>query len=277
VVVLPAVCPVCGNEVRRLEGEAAARCSGGFQCGAQRKESLRHFVSRRALDIEGLGEKLIDQLVDAGLVQRPSDFWRLSVAALTELERMGAKSAANVVAALQARKQTSLQRVLHALGIPGVGETTANALAQHFGSLARLQAADVAQLQGVPDVGPVIAASVQAYFANAENAAELQRLCDPAVAGLAWSESAGATEGATESHVAGPLSGLTVVITGSFEDITREAATELLQQLGAKVSGSVSGKTSLLIAGAEAGSKLTKAEKLGGRAAATAGWPPRLN
>ena len=256
---LPARCPVCGHAVVRVEGEAAARCSGGYSCGAQRKESLRHFASRRALDVEGLGDKLIEQLVDAGLVSSPADFWQLSAAQLAGLPRMGEKSAANVVAALQERRATTLPRLLHALGIPGVGESTAAALAAHFGTLDALVDADEATLQEVPDVGPVIAASLRAYFADRGHRHELQRLRDPAVAGLRWPEHAG------RKPATGPLEGLTIVITGSFADISRDAATDALQALGAKVSGSVSAKTSLLVAGAEAGSKLARAEKLGVR------------
>jgi DNA ligase (NAD+) len=257
---LPESCPVCGHAVVRVAGEAAARCSGGYSCSAQRKEALRHFVSRRALDVEGLGDKLIEQLVDAELVRSPADFWALNVAQLSELPRMGEKSAANVVAALHERRQTTLPRLLHALGIPGVGESTAAALAAHFGSLQRLMEADQTALQAVSDIGPVIAASLRAYFDDAGHRNELKRLRDPAGAALEWPEHEG-----RKPTAEGPLTGLTIVITGSFTGITREEATEALQKLGAKVAGSVSGKTSLLIAGEEAGSKLAKAQALGVR------------
>ncbi len=257
---LPEQCPVCAHAVVRVPGEAAARCSGGYSCSAQRKEALRHFVSRRALDVEGLGDKLIEQLVDADLVRSPADFWALSVAQLAELPRMGEKSAANVIAALHERRRTTLPRLLHALGIPGVGESTAAALAAHFGSLQRLMDADEAALQTVSDVGPVIAASLRAYFEDAGHRNELKRLRDPAGAALEWPEHEG-----RKPVAEGPLTGMTIVITGSFTGMTREEATEALQKLGAKVAGSVSSKTSLLVAGEEAGSKLAKAEALGVR------------
>jgi len=257
---LPERCPVCDHAVVRVAGEAAARCSGGYSCSAQRKEALRHFVSRRALDVEGLGDKLIEQLVDADLVRSPADFWSLTVEQLAQLPRMGEKSAANIVAALQERRQTTLPRLLHALGIPGVGESTAAALAAHFGSLDRLLAAHADALQAVPDVGPVIAASLRAYFEDHGHRDELQRLRDPERAGLRWLEHEGQPPVPT-----GPLAGLTLVITGTFAGITRDEAIDALQRLGAKVTGSVSAKTSMLVAGEEAGSKLEKARKLGVR------------
>ena len=251
---LPAQCPVCGSPVLRTEGEAAARCSGGFNCAAQRKEALRHFASRRALDIEGLGDKLIEQLVDRGQVATPADLYALSIEELAGLERMGEKSAANVLAALARSKQTSLPRFLHALGIRDVGEATAAALAQHFGTLAALQSATVEQIQEVPDVGPVIAAHVQAFFAARANQRVIERLL---AAGFSWPESK------PRPASAQPLAGLTVVLTGALNSMTREAATAALQELGAHLSSAVSKRTSYVIAGSESGSKLTRARELG--------------
>ena len=257
-VVLPDVCPVCGSPVVRIAGEAAARCTGGYSCSAQRKEALRHFASRRALDIEGLGDKLIDQLVEQNLVRSPADFWGLALEDWAALDRMGEKSAENLLQALQAARNTTLPRLLHALGIPDVGEATALALAAHFGALINLQQASVDEILEVPDVGPIIAAKVRGYFDSPDNQRELKRLRDPAGAALSWSE------GPRQAVVnAGALAGLTVVLTGTLASMTREAATEQLQALGAKVAGSVSKKTSYVIAGADAGSKLTKAAALG--------------
>ncbi len=254
---LPARCPVCDSPVVRGEGEAAARCTGSFNCAAQRKESLRHFASRRALDIEGLGDKLIEQMVDQGLLHTPSDIYALTAPALEGLERMGEKSAASLIAAIAHSKHTSLPRLLHGLGIPGVGESTARALADHFGSLKALSGASVPQILEVADVGPVIAADVQSFFAEPRHIAELARLRE---LGLKWPEGppVRASDGA-----AAPLAGVTVVLTGSLVGMTREQASERLAALGAKVSGSVSKKTRYVIAGAEAGSKLTRARELG--------------
>jgi DNA ligase (NAD+) len=254
---LPAQCPICHSPVVRVEGEAAARCTGGFSCPAQRKEALRHFASRRALDIEGLGEKLIDQLVTQDRLRTPGDIYTLEAAQLSELERMGDKSAANLVAAIERSKATTLPRLLHALGITGVGESTAQELARHFGSLAALQAASVEQILEVPDVGPVIAASVHAFFADERHRRELARLQS---LGLHWPEAAPA---AAAVQAALPLSGVTVVLTGTLSGLSREQAAAQLSALGAKVSGSVSKKTRYLIAGAEPGSKLKRAEQLG--------------
>jgi DNA ligase (NAD+) len=254
---LPDKCPICHSRVVRVEGEAAARCSGGFTCPAQRKEALRHFASRRALDIEGLGDKLIDQLVGQDLLRTPSDIFALDAAQLVELERMGEKSAANLVAAIEHSKATTLPRLLHGLGIAGVGESTAKALADHFGSLDALAAASVEQILEVPDVGPIIAASVQGFFADARHRTEFKRLRS---LGLHWPEGPPV---AREPKQALPLSGVTVVLTGTLPTMSRDEAAEQLQALGAKVSGSVSKKTSYVIAGAEPGSKLKRAEQLG--------------
>jgi len=256
---LPATCPVCGARVVRVEGEAAARCTGAFNCAAQRKESLRHFASRRALDIEGLGDKLIEQLVDADLLKTPSDIYALSAATLTALPRMGEKSAANLLAAIEHSKHTSLPRLLNGLGMPGVGESTARALADHFGSLEALQRASEQQILEVADVGPVIAADVRGFLDDERHLRELARLRH---FGLKWPEGP-ATPAKSALH--GPLAGLTVVLTGTLEGMTREQAGERLAALGAKVSGSVSKRTRYLVAGSEAGSKLTRARELGVR------------
>jgi DNA ligase (NAD+) len=259
VITLPLNCPVCASPVLRAEGESAARCSGGFVCSAQRKEALAHFVGRRALDVDGLGDKLIDQLVEIGRVKGPADLWLLSAAELAALERMGAKSAARLSAALARARATTLPRFIHALGIPDVGESTAAALARHFGRLDALLAASEAQLLEVPDVGPVIAAKILRYFADQRQRAEIQRLRDPLHgAGLHWEESAG--QGAAAP---GALAGLTIVLTGTLAGITREAASDQLAALGAKVASSVSKQTDYLVAGEAAGSKLSKAQALG--------------
>ena len=265
-VVLPATCPVCGSAVVRTPGEAAARCSGGFVCKAQRQEALAHFVSRRALDIDGLGDKLIAQLVDTGRVRQPSDFWTLDATELAGLDRMGEKSAAKLCASLAAARRTTLPRLIHALGIPDVGEATAAALARHFGSLDALMQADEAALLEVADVGPIIAAKVHGYFADARHRDEIARLRDPAIAGLVWEESA-----PVRAPAGGPLAGLTVVLTGTLAGITRVEAGDRLAALGAKVATSVSKKTDYVIAGEAAGSKLDKARALGVRVLDQAG------
>ena len=251
---LPTHCPVCGAAVVRLEGEAAARCTGGFNCAAQRKEAIRHFASRRALDIEGLGEKLVEQLVEQRLVAVPSDLFGLTLAQLSDLERMGERSAANLLAAITQARATTLPRLLYALGIPGVGESTARALADHFGSLAALQAASAEAILEVPDVGPVIGASIHQFLSDDRHRRELERLRQQ---GVHW------PEGAPAARQRRPLDGLSIVLTGSLEGWTREEASAQLAALGAKVSGSVSKKTRYVIAGAEAGSKLEKARALG--------------
>jgi DNA ligase (NAD+) len=251
---LPAACPVCGSPVVREENEAAARCSGGFVCAAQRKEALRHFASRRALDIEGMGEKLIDQLVERGMIATPADLYDLKLEPLAALDRMGEKSAANVLAALERSKRTTLPRFLHALGIRDVGEATAAALAAHFGTLAALREASIEQILEVPDVGPVIAAHLHAFFAAAANRAIIERLL---ASGLHW------PEGPPAARAAGALDGLTVVLTGTLDSMTREQAGAALQALGAKLGASVSKRTDYVVAGAEAGSKLKRALELG--------------
>jgi DNA ligase (NAD+) len=254
---MPDRCPVCGSKVVRVEGEAAARCTGGFTCSAQRKEALRHFASRRALDIEGLGDKLIDQMVEQNILHTPSDIYALDSAKLVALERMGEKSATKLVAAIEHSKNTTLPRLFNGLGIPGVGESTAKALADYFGSLEALQAATLEQIQAVPDIGPIVGASVAGFFGDARHRAELKRLRS---LGLRWSEG---PPSSAASAAKLPLTGITVVLTGSLEGISREEAADQLTARGAKVSGSVSKKTSYLIAGAEPGSKLTRAQELG--------------
>ncbi|OOG25966.1 DNA ligase (NAD(+)) LigA [Thioalkalivibrio denitrificans] len=252
---MPTACPVCGSEVVRSEGEAVARCSGGLYCAAQRREAIKHFASRRAMDIEGLGDKLVEQLVDAGLVDHVDDLYRLNTGQLAGLERMAEKSAQNLVDALEKSRHTQLARFIFALGIREVGEATARALAAHFGSLDALMAADEEALMEVPDVGPVVAHHVATFFQQPHNREVIQALRK---AGVHWEE----TEPRTKKDAL-PLSGNTYVLTGALESMTREEAGERLMALGAKVTGSVSKKTTAVIAGEAAGSKLAKAEKLG--------------
>jgi DNA ligase (NAD+) len=255
-VTLPEACPVCGSKVIQEEGEAIARCTGGFTCRAQRQESIRHFASRRAMDIEGFGDKLVEQLVERDWVKSPADIFELTVEKLTQLERMGEKSAANLVEAIEKSKKTTLPRLLYALGIPQVGEATALALAQSFGSLEALLEADAARIQQVPDIGPVVAAHVAAFVASSEHRAVLKRLREE---GVTWPDVEPLPTQAGEDT----LVGQTFVVTGTLESMTREEAQEALIALGAKVSKSVSKKTSYVVAGAEAGSKLQKAQELG--------------
>ena len=253
---LPPTCPVCHSRVLRAEGEAVARCTGAFTCRAQRQESLRHFASRRALDIEGLGDKLIEQLVERERLRSPADIYTLGVEELAQLERMGEKSAANLVAAIEKSKRTTLPRLLFGLGIREVGEATALALARHFGTLEPLMDATAETIQQVPDVGPIVAAHVAAFFASEDHRRVIKALRDK---GLSWSE----VRAPAPAAGADALSGKTFVLTGTLESLTREAATEALSARGAKVAASVSKKTSYVVAGAEAGSKLTKAQQLG--------------
>ncbi|WP_035598303.1 NAD-dependent DNA ligase LigA [Halomonas salina] len=252
-IVFPERCPVCDSQIERLEDEAVARCSGGLYCAAQRKEALKHFASRRALDIEGLGEKLIDGLVERDWVKTPADLFALEAERLATLPRMGEKSANNLVAALEKAKATTLSRFIYALGIREVGEATAANLARHFGTLEALMAAGREALEAVDDVGPIVAAHVHTFFQQPHNRETIQALLD---AGLRWEE-AEVEAGPT------PLEGQTWVLTGTMEAMTRDQGKARLQALGAKVSGSVSKKTACLVAGEAAGSKLTKAEQLG--------------
>jgi DNA ligase (NAD+) len=255
IVELPARCPVCGSHVTRTEGEAVARCSGGLVCRAQRREALRHFASRRAMDIEGLGDKLVEQLVDAGRVETPADLYSLTADELASLERMGAKSAANLVVALERSKRTTLARFLFALGIRDVGESTALALANHFGRLEAIAGASAEEIEQVRDVGPVVAAHVRDFFAEERNRTVLAALQER---GVSWPEGT-----PVRSVGFGPLSGETLVITGTLASMTRDQARDAARAAGATVTDSVSRKTTLLVAGAEAGSKLRKAQELG--------------
>ena len=250
---LPESCPACGSPVARPEGEAVARCSAApTLCPAQRKEGLRHFASRLAMDIEGLGEKLIDQFVENGLVRTPADLYRLEGECLSELPRVGEKSAQNLLDALQASKSTTLARFIYALGIREVGEATAQSLANHFGGLDALRDATPEVLEVVPDVGPIVAEKIAAYFDNPDNARAVDELVE---VGIAWP----AIEAVADSL---PLAGQTWVLTGSLEQMSRNEAKQKLTGLGAKVAGSVSGKTAQVVAGPGAGSKLAKAEQL---------------
>jgi DNA ligase (NAD+) len=252
---MPRACPVCGSDVRREKGGVDHRCTGGLYCAAQRKQALLHFAGRRAMNIEGLGDKLVDQLVDGGLVTSLPGLYALDAAQLAALERMAEKSAANLVAGLERSKQTTLARFLYALGIRQVGEATAKDLAAHFGALDRIMDASVEQLLEVRDVGPVVAESIHTFFAQPHNREVVQTLRD---AGIRWDEHAGAA-----AAPALPLAGLTVVLTGTLPTLTRDDAKALLEAAGAKVAGSVSKKTSYVVAGDDAGSKLDKARELG--------------
>ncbi|MDP1620280.1 MAG: NAD-dependent DNA ligase LigA, partial [bacterium] len=248
------VCPECGSHVVRLEGEAAARCTGGLVCPAQRKQALLHFASRRAMDIEGLGDKLVDQLVDRGLLHTPADVYSLSLETLAGLERMAEKSAANLLAAIEISKATTLARFIFALGIRNVGETTAKDLARHFGSLDKLMAASEANFLAVHDVGPIVAQSILQFFAEPHNREVIAILRG---AGVHWPESTGLQQSA------GILAGKTLVLTGTLPTLARDVAKDRIEAAGGKVAGSVSKKTDYVVAGAEAGSKLEKARELG--------------
>ena len=252
---MPRQCPVCGSAVQREKGGIDHRCTGGLFCAAQRKQAILHFAGRRAMDIEGLGDKLVDQLVDAGIVRTLPELYKLGVAKLAALERMADKSAANLVAALDKSKQTTLPRFLYALGIRHVGEATARDLAAHFGALDRVMDASEAQLLEVNDVGPVVAQSIHTFFEQPHNREVVEQL---RAAGIRWDEHDGAAASAPR-----PLAGLTVVLTGTLPTLTRDEAKEKLEAAGAKVAGSVSKKTSYVVAGEEAGSKLDKARELG--------------
>jgi DNA ligase (NAD+) len=252
---MPRACPVCASEVVRERGGMDHRCSGGVFCPAQRKQALLHFAGRRAMDIEGLGDKLVEQLVDAGIVLSLPGLYRLGVAKLAALDRMAEKSAQNIVDALEKSKTPTLARFLFSLGIRQVGETTAKELARHFGTLDKLMSASVEQLLEVPDVGPIVAASIHTFFAQPHNVEVVEQLL---AAGVAPKESEG--EGDDRPR---PLLGKTLVLTGTLPTLSRDEAQALIETAGGKVSGSVSKKTSYVIAGEEAGSKLEKARTLG--------------
>ncbi|MBA4256075.1 MAG: DNA ligase [Polaromonas sp.] len=265
----PAHCPVCGSDAVREDGEVDTRCTGGLFCGAQRKQAILHFAQRRAVEIEGLGEKLVDQLVDGQVIHSLPDLYRLGFVALASLDRMADKSAQNLVAALDKSKHTTLPRFLFGLGIRHVGETTAKDLAKHFGRLDAIMDATEAQLLAVRDVGPVVAHSVHTFFQQAHNREVVEQL---RACGLTWPEGEGTADNASPQV----LAGLTVVLTGTLPTLSRDAAKELLEAAGAKVTGSVSKKTSLVVAGAEAGSKLDKARELGIEVLDEAGLLARL-
>ena len=252
---MPKHCPVCGSDVYREPDEAVSRCAGGLVCAAQRKQALLHFASRRAMDIDGLGEKIVDQLVERDMVRTPADVYRLTVEQLAGLERMGEKSAANLCAAIERSKRTTLARLIYALGIRHVGEATARDLADHFGSLDAIVAADEAALMEVPDVGEVVAASIAHFFAEPHNREVLAALRE---AGVTWPEGK-----PRKAAAGGPAAGKTFVLTGTLPNLSRDEARDLIQAAGGKVSGSVSKKTDYLVVGADPGSKLAKAEELG--------------
>ena len=253
-IVFPETCPVCDSAIVRIEGEAVARCTGGLFCAAQRKEALKHFVSRKAMDIDGVGGKLIEQLVERELVHTPADLFKLDLTTLTRLERMGTKSAENALASLEKAKNTTLARFIFALGIREVGEATALNLANHFKTLEALQNADLEALQQVPDVGEVVANRILAFWHEPHNVAVVNDLI---AQGVHWETVE--TKEVTENR----FKGKTVVLTGTLTQMGRNEAKALLQDMGAKVSGSVSAKTDFVIAGDAAGSKLTKAQELG--------------
>ena len=248
----PAHCPVCDSPVEATPGEAVARCSGGLICSAQRKQAIKHFASRKALDIDGLGDKIVDQLVDEGLLNSVSGLYHLSLEPLMALERMGEKSAQNLLDALEKSKSTTLPKFLYALGIREVGEATARNLARHFGDLDHLMQADSEALQQVEDVGPVVAHYVAEFFEQPHNLEEIEALKQ---AGIHW-------EAEVQEEGSQPLAGQTWVLTGKLETLSRSEAKDYLQRLGAKVAGSVSANTHTVVAGPGAGSKLNKAREL---------------
>ncbi|CRF13339.1 TPA: NAD-dependent DNA ligase LigA [Yersinia enterocolitica] len=254
-ITFPEHCPVCGSDIERVEGEAVARCTGGLFCAAQRKEALKHFVSRRALDVDGMGDKIIEQLVEKQYVENPADLFTLTAGKLTGLDRMGPKSAQNLIVALEKAKQTTFARFLYALGIREVGEATAANLAAHFRNLENLRAADIEALKSVPDVGEVVARHVVNFLGEEHN----QKVIEALEKVITWPE----PQQIIVEEIDSPFAGKTVVLTGSLTILSRDEAKDRLAALGAKVSGSVSKKTDLVIAGEAAGSKLAKAQELG--------------
>jgi len=252
-IVFPSTCPVCDSHIERIEGEAVSRCSGGLVCAAQRKEAIKHFASRKAMDIDGLGDKLVEQLVDEHLIESFLDLYSLSLDSLLKLERMGEKSAKNLLAAIEASKQTTLAKFLYALGIREVGVATAQNLVSHFLDLKVLVKADLDALLEVDDVGPIVAKHLLSFFAEPHN----QKIIDGLLnIGITWP----VIEKKDTSEL--PLAGQTFVVTGTLASMGRDQAKDYLQRLGAKVAGSVSAKTHGLVAGEKAGSKLTKAQDL---------------
>ena len=250
---IPTQCPICQSTVERIEGEAIARCSGGLYCPAQRKEAIKHFASRKAMDVDGLGDKLVEQLVDEGLINDPADLFQLNIEQLSSLERMGEKSAVNLVNALHTAKRTKFARFLYSLGIRETGEATTRSLASHYLTLDALKVTNEEALIEIEDVGPIVAHHIVTFFQQTHNQEVIERLLD---AGITWP----AEQKIAENSL---LSGKTVVLTGTLELMSRSEAKEKLLALGAKVSGSVSQKTDYVVSGRDAGSKLTKAEKLG--------------
>jgi DNA ligase (NAD+) len=250
---LPSHCPICDSEVVRVEGEAVARCSGGLYCPAQQKEAIKHFASRRALDIDGLGDKLVEQFFEEKLISNIADLYHLQFDDLIKLERMGTKSVENLLSAIEKSKTTTLPRFIYSLGIREVGEATALSLANYFGDLEKVKTADQETLESVPDVGPVVAANIVKFFQQTHNQEVLNKLLE---AGIHWPEHAMPNNKQV-------LDKMTFVLTGTLSDMSRNEAKAELQALGAKVSGSVSKKTHYVIAGADPGSKVDKAEKLG--------------
>lgn len=251
---MPLTCPVCGSAAVREEGEVDTRCTGGLFCSAQRKQAILHYAQRRAVEVEGLGDKLVDQLVDAGVVNTLPDLYRLGLTALASLDRMAEKSGLNILAALEQSKQTTLPRFLFGLGIRHVGEATAKALARHFGKLDAVMDASVEQLLEVADVGPIVAQSLRTFFDQPHNREVVEQL---RACGVTWEE------GEPAARAPKPLAGKTFVLTGTLPTLSRDQAKDLLEAAGAKVAGSVSKKTDYVVAGAEAGSKLDKAHTLG--------------
>jgi DNA ligase (NAD+) len=256
-IVMPPACPVCESHIERVEGEAVTRCTGGLVCSAQRKEAIKHFASRKALDVEGLGDKLIDQMVAASLIDSLDDVFHLTLDDIAGLERMAEKSAQNVLNALEKSKATTLGRFIYSLGIREVGTVTAQNLANHFGYLERIMNASVDVLLDVPDVGNIVAQHLVNFFAEEHNRTVIEQLQK---SGVHWDES----EPVNAADDA-PLAGKTAVITGTLSDMSRDDAKLALEALGVKVTGSVSAKTDFLVAGDKAGSKLTKAQNLGVR------------
>jgi DNA ligase (NAD+) len=252
--IMPKTCPVCGSQVVRADDEAVARCSGGLYCPAQRKQALIHFASRRAMDIEGLGDKLVEQLVDGNIVRTPADLYKMGLMSLVSLDRVAEKSASNLLAAIEKSKQTTLARFIFALGIRNVGEATAKDLARHFGSLDRVLSADQEQLMQVKDVGPVVAQCLHQFCAEPHNLEVIEQL---RAAGVVW------LEGDARPIANSALTGKVFVLTGSLPSLSREEAKALIEAAGGKVSGSVSKKTNFVVAGTEAGSKLERAQELG--------------
>lgn len=251
---MPRNCPICGSAVVREKSEMNHRCSGGLFCGAQRKQAILHYAQRRAVEVEGLGEKLVDQLVDTQVIRTLPDLYKLGLTSLAALDRMAEKSAQNIVDALEKSKQTTLPRFLYGLGIRHVGEATAKDLARHFGTLDAIMGATVEQLLEVNDVGPIVAKSIHTFFEQPHNREVVEQL---RACGVTWEE------GAAAAQAPKPLAGLTFVLTGTFPTLSRDEAKDLLEAAGAKVAGSVSKKTSYVVAGTEAGSKLDKANALG--------------